>query len=135
MSPFAVLLIDIDDFKHVNDTLGHLEGDRILTELAALIRSSIREIDFAGRWGGEEFIVITSKTNQGALPIIAAKLLQAVRLHDFGLQKPLTVSIGSTISTIGDTELSVIDRADQALYRSKHGGKDTASFRFVQGKH
>ena len=135
MSPFAVLLIDIDDFKHVNDTLGHLEGDRILTELAALIRSSIREIDFAGRWGGEEFIVITSKTNQGALPIITAKLLQAVRLHDFGLQKPLTVSIGSTISTIGDTELSVIDRADQALYRSKHGGKDTASFRFVQGKH
>ena len=132
LNPFAVLLIDIDNFKHINDTRGHIEGDRILTELAKLIRSSIREVDFAGRWGGEEFIVMTSKTNQGALPVITANLLQAVRLYDFGLENPLTVSIGGTISIIGDTELSVIDRADQALYKSKHNGKDTASFQYIQ---
>lgn len=131
MTPFAVLLIDIDNFKHVNDTRGHIEGDRVLTELAALIRTSIREIDFAGRWGGEEFIVITSRTNQGALPVVSAKLLQAVRMYDFGLEKPLTVSVGGTISAIGDTELSVIDRADQALYESKRNGKDIASFQFI----
>lgn len=134
MNPFAVLLIDIDDFKHVNDTRGHIEGDRILTELATVIRSSIREIDFTGRWGGEEFIVMTSKTNQEALPVVAEKLIQTVRSYDFGLENPLTVSIGGTISIIGDTELSVIDRADQALYESKNNGKDTASFQFIQAE-
>ncbi|WP_156502874.1 GGDEF domain-containing protein, partial [Oleiphilus sp. HI0067] len=130
--PFGVLFIDIDDFKIINDTHGHLEGDRILCELSELILHNVREIDVAGRRGGEEFIIISSNTNQDNIRVIANKLLSEVRKNDFGLPEKVTISIGGTIGQHDDTELSIINKADQALYESKYCGKNTASFEFTK---
>lgn len=120
----GILLIDLDNFKKINDNYGHIEGDRVLMSFAALISNNIRDVDLAGRWGGEEFIVIFSNTSISGLNVVANKLLNAVQNHDFGLADKVTASIGSTLAVAGDTELTLLDRADNALYKAKKNGKD-----------
>jgi diguanylate cyclase (GGDEF)-like protein len=123
-------MLDIDNFKHVNDAHGHNTGDRVLKQLARRIEAQIREVDCFGRWGGEEFLVILENGDKDALEMMSSKLLQLVRDEDFGLNEVLTISIGGTLGKPGDNELSIVERADEALYESKHSGKDCASFKF-----
>jgi diguanylate cyclase (GGDEF)-like protein len=124
--PFGLLLVDIDDFKAINDRDGHLAGDIVLTEISSLISNHIRDIDFLGRWGGEEFILIVSDTSQNDLQTFAEKLNNLVAHHNFSVDSKITISIGIALVTESDSELTIIDRADAGLYSAKHAGKNLA---------
>jgi diguanylate cyclase (GGDEF)-like protein len=126
--PFGILLIDIDDFKKINDEHGHLEGDQVLTELSSLIKTHIREIDFIGRWGGEEFIIVVSNTSSEALTLFAKKLNSLVNLHPFESGYRVTISIGAALIREQDNDHTLLDRADEALYRAKNAGKNQVCF-------
>lgn len=125
--PFGVILIDIDDFKKINDQYGHNTGDKVLVELSQLIKSQIRESDLLGRWGGEEFILIASDTSIESLTIFAEKIRQSIESYRFSVSQKITVSLGLTLVTLSDSELSLLDRADEALYRSKRSSKNCVS--------
>ncbi len=122
--PFAVLMLDIDHFKAVNDRHGHLAGDRFLIAFARLLRENIRHCDMAGRWGGEEFLVLCPETDGERAALLAERIRLAVAGHDFGTGEPHTVSIGVSASLSGDTGDALLSRADEALYRSKQTGRD-----------
>lgn len=127
-TPLSCMMIDIDRFKQVNDTCGHQTGDAVLREMAQLIQSSIREIDTAARWGGEEFVVLSPNTSKENALLAAARVLKAVSRHSFtGLaQKELTVSIG--IASMPDPTLDSQDKmvhaADLAMYEAKRNGRN-----------
>lgn len=126
-SAFAVIMMDIDDFKNINDTHGHNIGDRVLVQFATTLRQTIRESDIAGRWGGEEFLVICPETTiEGALSL-AEKLRSTIENTEFtGIDK-MTASFGVTGIKHGDKASSMIHRADKALYSAKHAGKNRVS--------
>ena len=120
--PLSVLMLDLDDFKLVNDTFGHLFGDRVLTFTAELIRSTLRISDVGARYGGDEFAVILPETDADDARIIAERILEAFRDHPFvGEQRgpvPLAGSIGvATFPADGRTATDLIAAADDALCR------------------
>ena len=120
----CVALLDIDHFKLVNDTYGHLIGDEVLKTLAKILTQKIRKTDLSGRWGGEEFLlVLTSTPLAGAI-----KKMDAVRRHvetqDFEGVPRVTVSIGVSVFQQGDTLESLVGRADVALYFAKESGRN-----------
>jgi diguanylate cyclase (GGDEF)-like protein len=121
----AVLLIDIDHFKHVNDTLGHQAGDRVLISAAHTIQRSLRTEDTVGRWGGEEFLVVLPDTNAGSAAIVAERIRAEIadRKSHSDLQQPITVTIGVAAWTSGDMD-DLIKRADAALYVGKTNGRN-----------
>lgn len=121
---FGVIMIDIDHFKQVNDTYGHHAGDDVLKEYAAILKRGIRKTDIAGRWGGDEFIVICPETDIDGLHLIAQKICQKIATHEFGIVGNGTASLGLTIPQSGDTITSLLKRADQALYRAKDNGRN-----------
>lgn len=125
----ALCVIDIDHFKSVNDTLGHQVGDQALIELANILKDSIRKSDFIGRWGGEEFVLIMENTDQKGALELAEKLRLAVEqhFHNARFAKPLTISIGLSNCHQNDTTDSLLERADQALYRAKKNGRNNVS--------
>ncbi len=121
----SMIIYDIDHFKQVNDTYGHLIGDDILRDISKLVASTIREHDTVVRWGGEEFIILLPQTNlEGA--INTAKKLQDViaSYENSNLNKPITLSFGVTLLKDDDTEDSIIKRADEALYEAKRSGRN-----------
>jgi diguanylate cyclase (GGDEF)-like protein len=120
----ALLMIDIDDFKKINDDLGHLSGDSVLTQLGELLRSSLRKNDAPVRYGGEEFVVVAPNTSLSQSMQVAEKLRKVIAEHDFGIGRPVTVSVGCTIYRPGEDSRDFINRADQALYDAKHLGKN-----------
>jgi diguanylate cyclase (GGDEF)-like protein len=123
-SNFAILLLDVDHFKSVNDTYGHQIGDRVLVELARLLIEMTRNVDIVGRWGGEEFLVICPDTKiDGALDL-AEKLRQAIAEHAFPVAGNLTASFGVTSFNTGDSIQLMMARADDALYLSKKMGRN-----------
>lgn len=124
----AVLMIDIDHFKVVNDTFGHAAGDHVLRHLAALMREDLRKIDTLGRLGGEEFAVILPGADSPAAEIFAERLRKQVAetpaVHD-KWTIPLTISIGVTeIKPDDDGADDALTRADRALYRAKECGRN-----------
>lgn len=123
-TPLSVILLDIDKFKSVNDTYGHLDGDNVLKALTQLIAANIRSTDILARWGGEEFILLApgSDLNSGAQ--LAEKLRAAVAVHDFPIPQAVTSSFGVAVYQPGDTELTLTNRADQALYQAKEHGRN-----------
>ncbi|MBN2964817.1 diguanylate cyclase [Sulfurospirillum sp. T05] len=124
----AFILFDIDDFKAVNDTHGHLVGDSILQELSALVAKNLRDVDTFARWGGEEFAVIAPKTSlEGALKI-TEKLRHLVSSHHFKNVEHITCSFGITEIKPTDTQDDLLKRADEALYSSKSKGKNRIEF-------
>lgn len=128
----TILLIDIDDFKKVNDTYGHLAGDRVLIFLAKLINTALREGDKVFRFGGEEFLILLNRCNGEAAQNISRRILEGVRSNTLlykNDQIKMTLSIGSAELKAEDTYESYIERADKALYRAKNNGKD----QFVAG--
>jgi diguanylate cyclase (GGDEF)-like protein len=130
--PLSVLMLDLDDFKLVNDTFGHLFGDRVLTWTAELIRSTLRTSDIPARYGGDEFAIILPETGAEEARSAAERILDAFRQHAFvGEQRgpvPIGASIGvATYPMDGRTATDLIAAADRALYRVKRdGGHDAA---------
>ncbi|HLX61868.1 MAG TPA: diguanylate cyclase [Planctomycetota bacterium] len=126
--PFSVLLIDIDDFKKINDKHGHITGDRALKLIADALKESVRGLDFVGRYGGEEFIVILPETPLDGAVVVAEKILESVRkvkLIAGAVQLPITASIGVVATTSQDKDIdALIHRADVAMYAAKRGGKN-----------
>ncbi len=120
----AVLMIDIDDFKKINDTYGHLKGDFVLTNLAHVLEDSIRKEDVAARYGGEEFAVLCPGANLEQARLVGEKLRECVQAFDFDLNKPVTISVGCTTYKAGESIEEFLHRADMALYSAKHSGKN-----------
>jgi diguanylate cyclase (GGDEF)-like protein/PAS domain S-box-containing protein len=120
--PFSLLMLDIDNFKKLNDELGHLAGDIALRKVAKAIKKGIRKSDIAMRWGGEEFLLLLPFTTD-PLPIgeKIRKLINAISIDGYG---PLSVSVGATTYREGDTIDSMVQRADSALYSAKRKGKN-----------
>lgn len=123
-SPLSIILLDIDNFKDVNDTFGHLSGDDVLKELASLIGTHIRGTDVAARWGGEEFIIMAPGITLLKGVAFAQKLRQIIATHKFPVPRKITSSFGVSAFTPGDTETTLTNRTDQALYRAKHMGRN-----------
>ncbi|MDR2349730.1 MAG: GGDEF domain-containing protein [Deltaproteobacteria bacterium] len=126
----ALFIIDVDHFKNVNDTLGHLAGDSILIQVAEVLKASLRKNDFPARYGGDEFTVIAPDTNTEQSQKLAEKLRSRIASHDFGTDKlRITISVGFTIYRPGETLQNFIRRADLALYDAKQMGRNIACFR------
>jgi diguanylate cyclase (GGDEF)-like protein len=130
------LLLDIDNFKLYNDTYGHLEGDKVLVKIGQIIRSCLRTMDSAYRYGGEEFTVILPETTAQEANNVANRIRIAVELENFipksGNVANVTISIGVT-EYHNDEQLSeFIKRADQAMYLSKEKGRNTISSLFAE---
>lgn len=126
--PAAVLMLDLDHFKRINDTHGHAAGDVVLQHFAALMRAELRKIDTVGRLGGEEFAILLSGATLDAARVFAERLHEKVRktplLHD-GQAIPITVSIGVTaINATDASPIAILMRADQALYQAKEQGRN-----------
>jgi len=127
--PLTVLVLDIDYFKAINDTHGHDAGDDILREFALRIRKSIRGIDLACRYGGEEFVVVMPETDLAVATLVAERLRRRIAGEPFPIQQgarsvEVTISIGIAALGGSDNAASVLRRADQALYRAKRDGRN-----------
>ena len=125
--PYGVLFVDIDHFKRVNDTWGHLAGDKVLTMIAQTLKNVLRPMDTICRWGGEEFLVLIYNTTPEELQVMAERLLAMVRKTwlDFdGNRIEVTVSMGGAMSAPGVEPADVVDRADAQNYLSKESGRD-----------
>lgn len=121
---FSVVLLDIDHFKSINDRYGHNVGDKVLQEIAALLKQSTRNTDTVGRWGGEEFILLLPETPLHEAYNMAEKLRLEIEKSTFNNQLPLTSSFGVAQYRTNDTQDSIIKRADDALYESKNQGRN-----------
>lgn len=129
-SPLSLLMIDIDDFKLYNDKLGHQTGDRILKDLAVLLKNQSRKIDYVCRYGGEEFAILLPNTEKKEALPIAERIRIEVEKYQFHesepKEKPLTVSIGlASYPDDGETPTQLLTSADTKLYQAKHKGKNT----------
>ncbi len=127
--PLSVLMIDLDKFKSVNDTFGHLCGDFVLRELADIVRSSVRKEDLFARYGGEEFVLVLVETNSDEAVLVADRIRQSIADHQFRFDATpvkLTISIGIA-SMAGDmtlTPASLLRAADENLYQAKRTGRN-----------
>jgi diguanylate cyclase (GGDEF)-like protein/hemerythrin-like metal-binding protein len=122
--PVSLILLDIDHFKDVNDTHGHLAGDAVLTEFAGRIRGRMRETDSLFRWGGEEFVVLAVAVGYRGGAVLAESLRQTIAAEPFALAGPITASLGVSEYMIGESAESWLDRTDRALYAAKAGGRN-----------
>jgi diguanylate cyclase (GGDEF)-like protein len=123
-STFAVILLDIDNFKITNDKFGHNAGDQVLVQISDIIRKTIRESDIASRWGGEEFLVFCPHTNIDGAFSLAEKLRNNIENYEFAEVGYKTSSFGIAQIERADTVQSLIQRADEALYSAKNSGKN-----------
>ena len=122
--PTCLVLIDIDFFKAVNDRFGHSTGDIVLQQVARQIIKTIRDMDVAARWGGEEFIVLCPKTALDEANYLARRLKQEIRHHDFGPVGQITCSFGVAQYQGDESFAHWFERADKALYKAKNAGRD-----------
>lgn len=124
MTEFSIVLMDIDHFKEVNDTYGHLTGDAVLVNLAAILTHNIRTADIAGRWGGEEFLLILQKISDEEAYLVAEKLRSIIADEDLPVSGHITCSFGIASYHSGDTSATLLSRADNALYEAKSAGRN-----------
>jgi len=127
--PLSLLLLDIDHFKHYNDSFGHLEGDKVLVRISQMIRSCLRKLDTAYRYGGEEFTVILPETSCEEAVLVAERIRNVVESEKFEHENAestlqITISIGVTQYTEKEELSSFIQRADKAMYLSKQQGRN-----------
>lgn len=127
----AVLAIDLDHFKRINDDYGHLTGDEVIREVGALLRATAREADVVARFGGEEFTILAPDSNEEGALILADRVMQAFRAYRFRSLPPelcITASVGLAADWARDDEVAktLLARADEALYVAKRNGRDQA---------
>lgn len=120
----SIMMIDVDYFKTINDTLGHQEGDSVLRKLAEIMKKSLRDSDMIGRWGGEEFMVILSHTSLNEAASVAEHLRLAVSAYPFTDLYPVTISIGVGEFVRSEEVHECVGRVDAALYRAKENGRN-----------
>ncbi len=120
----AFMMVDIDHFKQVNDTYGHLNGDAVLAELAQILVTGARESDVCARYGGEEFALILHETTESGARVLAERIRAKVAAATFPGGLKLTISIGVAATDEAALFTQLIDRADQALYAAKQGGRN-----------
>jgi two-component system, cell cycle response regulator len=128
--PMSVVMLDLDRFKEVNDTYGHQAGDRVLEELAAILRECAREIDKLGRYGGEEFMAILPDSDPEAGAVFAERVRELVENQQFDIQadEPLRMTISAGVASYpahgADSPRRLVHQADLALYSAKHSGRN-----------
>jgi len=126
----SILLADLDRFKLVNDTLGHVVGDSVLRQVGEILRHEVRTADVVARYGGEEFVVVMPETGLGGATMFAERLRQRIETHEFGdpEEAPLHVTVSIGVATYPDGRITTAETfiavADGALYRAKHGGRN-----------
>jgi diguanylate cyclase (GGDEF)-like protein len=127
-TPFTISIVDVDHFKKINDTYGHLAGDEVLKNVGEMLSEQIRHPDLAGRYGGEEFIILLPNSNTRAAAEQASRLCKFIREAVIQIPKhvlQITVSIGiAELKPEGDTWEALINRADSAMYEAKSAGRD-----------
>lgn len=126
----SLLMLDADDFKKFNDTYGHIAGDQALSEIGAVLRAAVREIDVVCRYGGEEFSVVLPETDAEGAFVVAEKIRETVASHSFadgqgdrGVQVTVSIGLATYPSSAADRE-ELLRQADDALYQAKHLGRD-----------
>jgi len=125
LDPFGVAIIDIDNFKSINDRYGHITGDAILIKIGQVITEHLPHNAHLIRWGGEEFMIIAPNSDHNSLALLTERLRQIIQQYDdFGIDTPVTVSIGFTICNKEDNTDRILKRADDALYTAKKSGKN-----------
>jgi two-component system cell cycle response regulator len=127
--PLTLLVLDIDYFKAINDTYGHDAGDDVLREFATRIKKSIRGIDLACRYGGEEFVIVMPETDMAVAALVAERIRRRIASEPFAIDQgakaiDVTLSIGLSALATNDTAATILKRADQALYRAKRDGRN-----------
>jgi two-component system cell cycle response regulator len=128
--PLSLLVLDIDYFKSINDTHGHDAGDDVLREFAVRVKKSIRGIDLACRYGGEEFVIVMPETDMAVAALVAERIRRRIAGEPFAISQganaiDVTLSIGlAALGSPNDTGATVLKRADQALYRAKRDGRN-----------
>ncbi len=126
--PLSVIMLDIDHFKPVNDTFGHLAGDHVLRELCALLGKLVRREELLARYGGEEFVIVLPETNLSTATTIAEKARRMIERNRFefaGTHIPITISLGAAeLSPMAADPLNFLKAADDKLYEAKKGGRN-----------
>jgi len=128
-TPLSILMLDVDHFKVINDTMGHIAGDSVLKELAATFKKCARQSDLCFRYGGEEFLLILDSTDANQALVIAERIRVSVEQHTFshsGKIIPVTISLGTATFVEGETLDNFKQRADKALYEAKDQGRNMA---------
>jgi len=130
--PMSLIILDIDNFKSVNDTYGHVVGDHVLTAVGSILNSSVRPTDLSARYGGEEFVIILPDTPLSPAIQIAERLRQQMESRNIRVENcedtiKVTISLGVAMSEEGEAPRAFVDRADQALYHAKDEGKNKVS--------
>jgi diguanylate cyclase (GGDEF)-like protein len=121
---FSVAIFDIDRFKKVNDTFGHVAGDKFLQEFAVIVGESIRQNDYLSRWGGEEFLLVLPGIDLEKARMTAERIRRLVDGHDFAKVGHVTVSFGVATYSAGESQESLLTRADKALYLAKEQSRN-----------
>ncbi|HMV44527.1 MAG TPA: GGDEF domain-containing protein [Leptospiraceae bacterium] len=123
--PFCQGIVDIDHFKKINDTLGHLTGDDVLKEIAKIIKSTVRSTDLVFRFGGEEFIILFPETNLESANIVMQRIRTVIESHSFiGVPWRVTASGGFTLLSDKDSPDTLLQRSDELLYQAKKDGRN-----------
>ncbi len=120
----SLFMIDIDFFKKINDTYGHMKADELLAQLAKVLMKQVRKSDIAARFGGEEFFVLLPETSLKKAEKFTARLRKAIKSDKMLKKHRVTVSGGITQYKKGDTKKRLKERVDKALYKAKEGGRD-----------
>jgi len=118
----SLILLDLDNFKQINDRHGHEMGDRVLTHVANLLRQNLRASDRVGRWGGEEFVLLLPETPLGDAQVLAERLQKALMENPLEDLRPISASFGVATTTPEDTPDTLVSKADTAMYASKQAG-------------
>lgn len=124
---FGLLMVDIDHFKRINDTHGHIVGDKVLKMVAKTLSHGLRSLDMVCRWGGEEFLVLLPNIRRPALARVAEKLRMLVEKSELRHQKKavrVTVCVGGAVVRMNDTVETIVNRADERLYTCKNHGRN-----------
>jgi diguanylate cyclase (GGDEF)-like protein len=129
-TPFGIMLADVDEFKNINDTHGHVAGDAALVTVAKTLSGCFRASDVLGRWGGDEFLVILPGITKDILAATSERCRALVARSTVpveGSQIQVTISVGAAMVAPGDSAESLLNRADQHLYSSKQSGRNCVS--------
>ena len=134
--PLSIVMLDIDDFKNVNDTWGHQAGDMVLKSIGSILKKSCRKVDVPGRYGGEEFVLLLPHTNGEAAQQVAERIRKTLEVTDMGVPTTITATFGVSWFNPKDPDTTidqVLLRADKALYSGKDLGKNIVMISWEEG--